>query len=64
MEFTVFQIVMVAFPAVIGAFVMVMFTLAMAEDGDGGGFARFSLPFGLGVWVICTTWAFWPMIVS
>jgi len=64
MTFTLFQIIMVAVPAVVGAFAMAMVVLASADDACMEASTRFALPFTLGVWVVCTVWAFWPMVMG
>lgn len=64
MTFTVFQMIMVLIPALIGAFALVMVTLGTAGDECAAPNVRFSLPFILGVWCVCTLWAFWPMVMG
>ncbi|KKN63196.1 hypothetical protein LCGC14_0504660 [marine sediment metagenome] len=64
MTFTVFQIIVVGIPAVVGAFAVVMVTLGVSSDEMTEPSVRFGAPFILGVWLICTIWAFWPMVMG
>jgi hypothetical protein len=64
MRFTLFQMIMVLAPALIGAFAMVMVTLGVSSDESTPASVRFGAPFILGAWIICTVWAFWPVVMG
>lgn len=64
MIFTLFQMIMVLVPALIGTFAMVMVTLGVSSDESAPPSVRFGAPFTLGVWIVCTLWAFWPMVTG
>jgi len=63
MRFTLFQMIVVLIPTLVGVFACVMVTLATATDETMEPKVRFMAPFTLGVWLVCTLWAFWPVIM-
>lgn len=54
---------MVVAPALLGIGAMMFLVAGAMEDEALEPKVKFALPFIAGVWIVCTLWAYWPMIM-